>query len=71
MAEHPDWLTDWGSSFIFTYLRLRSPQDAAAIQAALPGFVDRRAADVGPSASKYLVYTLRPLAGLHFADAHS
>ncbi|HEY8003654.1 MAG TPA: ABC transporter permease, partial [Phenylobacterium sp.] len=71
MAEHPDWLNDWGSSFIFTYLRLRSPQDAMAIQTALPGFVDRRAADVGSPASKYLVYALRPLTGLHFADAHT
>jgi len=71
LSDRPEQLTDWGSSYLYTYLRLRSAEDASAIQAELPRFVDRRATGIGPSASRFLVYTLRPLARLHFADAHS
>ncbi|THD80730.1 MAG: ABC transporter permease [Phenylobacterium sp.] len=64
-------LTDWGSAMLHTFVRLRSPADAAAIQAALPAFVDRRVSHgliAGP-ASRVFDFTLVPLTAVHFRDA--
>jgi putative ABC transport system permease protein len=64
-----DMLQSWGSSVSETYLRLRSPADAAVIQKALPAFMDREASDIEKPASRYENYRLIPLAKVRFADA--
>lgn len=70
LPQHAELLNRWGSSFLNTYVRLRSPQDAAAIEAAFPAFIDRRAVDAGPKPqSAHLAFQLLPLTSLHFADA--
>jgi len=64
------FLTRWGSSMLYTYLRLRAPDDVATIQEALPAFVDRRAHDAtGDYSRKEMNYRLVPLADIHFSDA--
>jgi putative ABC transport system permease protein len=68
--RHQEQLTSWGSSMLHTFVRLRSPQDAAAIQAALPAFVDRRVTEAMPSpASRFMAFSLVPLTAIHFHDA--
>lgn len=63
-------LNRWGSSMMYTYIRTASPADAQAIQAALPAFVDRHVRDDMPApASRFMTLKLKPLTGLHFADA--
>jgi len=67
---NPKLFTRWGSSSVFTYLRLRSAEDARSIQNALPAFVDRRVDnDFDPHPSPHLAYRLLPIASLHFHDA--
>lgn len=64
-------LTSWASSMLNTFVRLRSPQDAAAIQAALPGFVERRVTgeNMPSPASQFMAFSLVPLTAIHFHDA--
>ncbi|MBI1198838.1 MAG: FtsX-like permease family protein [Phenylobacterium sp.] len=65
-----EFLSRWGSSMLYTYLKLRSPADIAAVQAALPDFIDRRAHDATSSLHHEVAqYRLIPLAGIHFRDA--
>jgi putative ABC transport system permease protein len=72
IMQTPDMYKRWGSSSLFTYLRLRSPADSQAIQAAIPAFVDRRVDnDFRRPASHMLSYQLLPLAALHFHDAQT
>jgi putative ABC transport system permease protein len=61
----------WGSSFLYTYLRLRAPGDIATLQAAMPAFIDRHAhdADGGSYTRKQYHYRLVPLTDIHFADS--
>ena len=71
-APHAKQLSQWSSSMLFTYIRLGSPADAAALQAAMPGFVNRRVTGEVPTpAGQYLGFRLRPLTTLNFADAHT
>jgi len=63
-------LNRWGSSLLYTYVRLRGPQDAQSIEAALPAFVDRRVTDGVPQpVSQFFHFHLKPLTSLHFSDA--
>jgi putative ABC transport system permease protein len=64
------------ADFFRTYVQLRDPRDAAAINAAMPGFIDRRL--VPPSARASSVYLqslalrLEPLAAVHMRpDQHA
>ena len=63
----------WRSSFLYTYLRLRSPDDIATLQAAIPAFVDRRAH--GPDGDSYThkqyQYRLIHLTDIHFSDSRT
>jgi putative ABC transport system permease protein len=62
----------WGSSMLYTYIRLRSPQDATAISNGLDAFIDRRSGEGLPSpAHTYVRYRLAPLASIHFSDNKS
>src|SRR5678816_2066169 len=70
VPQKVEMLNRWGSSMLYTYVRLRGPQDARAIEAALPAFVDRRVTEGVPTpAGQYLHFHLKPLTGLHFSDA--
>jgi putative ABC transport system permease protein len=70
LPQHAEWLDRWGSSILITYIRVRSPQDAQAIQGGMRRFVERRVTkDVPTPATAYLAYKLRPVPALHFADA--
>ena len=67
-----EFLTRWGSSMLFTYVRLHSPADAASVQAALPAFVDRSAHDGDHFYTRRnLNYRLLPLADIHFSDSRT
>jgi putative ABC transport system permease protein len=62
----------WGSSTLFTYVRLRSAADATAISNGLDAFVDRRSGEgIPPPAHKFIRYRLARLADIHFSDNQS
>jgi putative ABC transport system permease protein len=68
--QEKELMNRWGNDFLFTYVRLRSAADAAAMQQALPAFIDRRVTDdVDLPRSQHLKYRLVPLPSIHFADA--
>jgi putative ABC transport system permease protein len=70
VPNHADQLTHWSSSEAYTYLRLRSPDDAPAIQAGMPAFIARRVtSDIPDEQRRSLGYRLVPLTALHFHDA--
>jgi putative ABC transport system permease protein len=63
-------LTDWGSSFVHTFVRLRSPADAAAVDAGFPGFVQRRTSGwFKGRPTDMMNFHLVPLTAIHFKDA--
>jgi putative ABC transport system permease protein len=63
-------LTRWGSSMLYTYVRLRDRADIATLQSQMPAFVDRRAHDGDEAYSRdVLGYRLVPLADIHFRDS--
>ncbi|MFI4966556.1 MAG: ABC transporter permease, partial [Caulobacterales bacterium] len=66
-AEKP-LMDNWGATFLFTFIRLRSPADAAAIQKELPAFIDREVTQI-PHASRHLRFKLVSLPMLHIVDA--
>lgn len=64
------FLTRWGSSMLFTYLRLRSPADVATLQEAMPAFVDRVVRDGDHYyTSERMGFRLIPLAEIHYRDS--
>ena len=64
------YFTSWGSSMLYSYVQLRSPADARAMQAAMPAFIDRRVDnDVRRPPSRELSYSLMPITAAHFYDA--
>jgi putative ABC transport system permease protein len=70
LPRRRDEQDSWGSNFLHTYLRLKHPSDAAAIQSGLKAFVDRTLPKDGPELpSTHRTYNLLPLARLHFYDA--
>jgi putative ABC transport system permease protein len=70
LPQMTEMLNRWGSSVLYTFVRLGSPQEAVAMDAALPAFVERRLTEGVPKpASHYMRYHLKPLTALHFADA--
>jgi putative ABC transport system permease protein len=71
LPAEKEMFSSWGSNFVFTYLRLRSPSDAAAMQAAMPGFVDRRVTGVRLPASRWIQFDLVPLRDIHFKNANT
>lgn len=65
-----EYLTRWGSSMLFTYLRFGSPAEVAAAQQAMPGFVDRVAHDGDHFyTSKNMAFRLVTLPEIHFRDS--
>ena len=66
-----EMLKSWGSSVSETFVRLRSPTDAAVLNKAFPAFLDREATDIPKPASRHEAYRLVPLAKLHLQDAGS
>ena len=64
-----DFMTSWGSNWMATFVRLRSPADAATIDRDFPAFVDREATDEDKPASQHTRYSLMPLAKLHLTDS--
>jgi putative ABC transport system permease protein len=68
-----EMMNRWGSSFLYTYVRVRTPGDIATIQAAMPAFVDRHAhdADGGAYTRKEYQYRLVRLPDIHFADSRT
>jgi putative ABC transport system permease protein len=70
LRSEKDFLASWGINFALTYVRLRSPADAASIQQGLPAFVERHVGNAFPKpTSKYLKYELVPLEAIHFDEA--
>jgi putative ABC transport system permease protein len=64
-----EYLHRWGSSMFYTYLRLRSPDDTATLNAAMPDFVTRRAHGVDDDYdAKTMGFRLVPVTDLHFSD---
>jgi putative ABC transport system permease protein len=63
-----DYMPYWGSNWIWTFVRLHSPADAATIDREFPAFVDREASDEQKPASQHIHYRLTPLAELHLTD---
>lgn len=70
-AKHrQDQFTDWGSSFVFTFVRLRSAADAAAIDSGFPAFVARHtSAWFKGRPTDMMNFHLVPLTAIHFKDA--
>jgi putative ABC transport system permease protein len=65
-----EFLTRWGSSMLYTYVKLRSPEDIAALNKGFAAFVDRRAHDADSSyLHNLMTFRAVPLTGIHFADA--
>lgn len=63
--DNPNWF-NWGSSSLQTFLRFKTPAEAAAFERALPSFVERRAmATMGENASDALSLRLLPIADMH------
>jgi putative ABC transport system permease protein len=69
LAGRKDFMPSWGSNWMATFVRLRSPADAATIEREFRAFVDREATDVGKPASQHIHYNLAPLAKLHLTDS--
>src|ERR1700744_3272097 len=65
LAGRKEFMPSWGSNWIWTFVRLRSPTDAAAIDREMPAFVDREATDMPKPAHDHIHYNLVPLAKLH------
>lgn len=65
-VPHPDPMWEhWGSSRVWTILRLDAPTDVARLQRQMRAFIDRRATkDQGPSA-RDLSLPITPLADIH------
>lgn len=66
----------WGSSCSQVFLKLRSPEDLAALRAGLHDFVEPRAGgeaddrvSIGPNPGKVYALSATPLRSLHFHDA--
>lgn len=70
LPDEADRLNSWGSSMLYTYLRLRTPAEAAALQSGFPAFINRH---VGKNkslpASLHMQFDLVPLTAIHFKDA--
>jgi putative ABC transport system permease protein len=63
--QDPAW-REWGSIELSTYLRIKTPDEARALDANFDGFVDRRAAhDMGPQAHKMWRQRTLPLLANH------
>jgi putative ABC transport system permease protein len=69
-ASQQDYMKSWDSSFLYTFIRVSSPADAAAIQKELPVFVDRETTTTKP-AHEHLQFRLIPLSRIHFEDANT
>lgn len=67
IPQSPFVFTNWGSSTLYTYVRVRSAADAQAISAGLDAFIDRRSGENLPH--HVIHYRLVPLTGIHFADS--
>lgn len=64
------FMSRWGSSLLYTYLRLRTPGDAETIQTAMPAFVDRNAHGGDETyTSKQYNYRLVAAPDIHFSDS--
>lgn len=68
LTGRKDYITSWGSNWMWTVVRLKSPADVAALERAFPSFLDRVAGDVERPAHAHIRYTLSPLARLHLTD---
>ncbi|HEX3700697.1 MAG TPA: ABC transporter permease, partial [Phenylobacterium sp.] len=67
-----DSFDKWGSTFLYTYVRLPSPADAARLRAGMRTFVARRVSNsFGRHPEKYVAFDLVPLTAIHFHDAHT
>ncbi len=69
LAGRKEYMPSWGSNWIWTFVRLRSPADAATIDREMPAFVDREATDIAKPAHDHTHYNLVPLAKLHLTDS--
>ena len=69
LAGRKDFMPSWGSNWMATFVRLRSPADAATIDREFRAFVDREATEVAKPASQHIHYKLAPLAKLHLTDS--
>ena len=71
MTAQDFYWTHWGSEQVNTYLRFTTPQAAAALDADLDNFIDRRAAGDFTSrpVHKSISIKLRPLLSLHLLNA--
>jgi putative ABC transport system permease protein len=66
--QDPAWRA-WGSIELQTYLRMKTPDQARALDANFDGFVDRRAAhDMGPKAHKMWRQRTLPLLTKHLIE---
>jgi len=65
-------IDSWNSTYLYTFVRIPNPADAAAINRDFPAFVDRVVTDGGPRPQhKFRNFSLVPLARMHFADANN
>jgi putative ABC transport system permease protein len=70
ISNERDLLTRWGSSMLYTYVRLKDPADIETLRLGLPAFTKRRAHDsTGDYTHGEMQFLPIPLTDVHFSDA--
>ncbi|MDQ2658645.1 MAG: ABC transporter permease, partial [Bacteroidota bacterium] len=66
IAEGEDWMEDWWSNSFYTYVKLRSAQDAPFLNASFPAFMEKYFGKDFERVGNKIGLTLEPLRDIYF-----